>query len=105
MSRRRRPADDVHKVYVAARLLCRYGHILGLVVRQLGRDMLEAPLERVDGPNGETMVRGSCSACTAEGRAIDAQIRWEHVKTVLDDIEAVYEPGTSIPNIRDLYMS
>jgi len=105
VSRRRRQADDVHKAYVAVRLLCPHGHILGLVARQRGRDMVGVPLERVDGPNGETKVRGVCSACTVEGRATDAQVRWEHVKTVLDDIEAVYEPGTSIPNVRDLRMS
>ncbi len=82
MSRRKLRADEVDQVYVSLRLHCPAGHQLGLIVRQRGRDIIGAPLERVDGPNGETKVRGVCAVCHT-----DSQMRWDRLQHMLDQLD------------------
>lgn len=63
-------------------------HRLGMIVRQQGRDMLSAGLERIDGPNGETKVRAVCPTCRNEGEGTAPQMRWDRLKRTLDRMQA-----------------
>jgi hypothetical protein len=102
VSRRREPGKDVSAIYVMVQIVCPEGHHVGKVVRQMGRDMLEHSLERVDGPNGETKVRAVCPTCTGLA-AVNAerppdtvavwvaptpQLRWDRIAALLDELEA-----------------
>jgi hypothetical protein len=89
--------DSDHKTFVELRIVCRSGHLLGLIVRQRGRDMIGMPLERVDGPNGETKVRAVCATCAGAGVTNDSQMRWDRLAARLTELEKLYRaaPATA----------
>ena len=101
MSRRRSPADDVNHVFVALYLSCRKGHHLGKIVRQHGQDLVEWPLERIDGPNGESKIRAVCKTCAALDASTDSQMRWDKITALLDGLQAGpgrnYERNVAMP--------
>lgn len=90
MSRRRPEREDVDRTFVRVVVECRHhrGISLGWVVRQQGREMIGLPLQRLDGPDGETVVRARCQPCLAAGRGSDLQARWERMAALLDELAA-----------------
>ena len=54
--------------------------------------MLEKPLVRLDGPNGETVITVACNTCRLRGEgAPQPQVRWDRVSAMLDEMEAAGE--------------
>lgn len=89
MSRRRKPKHQTHHAYVMVQINCHADHHVGRIVRQNGEDLIESPLERVYGPDGETTkVRAPCAACRAAGSKADPQIAWPRLIAMLDELEA-----------------
>jgi len=81
----------VHRTYQRVTLVCQHhpGVPLGKVYRQLGREMLDPNIDRLDGPEGETSLRVRCQPCLdGKERASDLQVRWERVRTALDVLES-----------------
>lgn len=90
MSRRKPQRVDVHRTYQRVTLVCRHhpGVPLGKVYRQQGRELLDAAVERLDGPAGETVLRVRCQPCLdGRERSSDLQVRWDRVRTALDELE------------------
>lgn len=89
---RRKPDRDI--IYTCIHIKCRRNpeHRIGRVVRQLGRDMLETGLERIDGPNGETKILAVCPVCQAAGHTDRPQVRWDRLTTMLDEMESNGKP-------------
>ena len=111
MSRRRGNQDyldrrgidgGVHRTYAMIEWMCKRcedrteePHRIGVIVRQLGRDMIGATqdhspdvLRRVDGPNGETKVEAHCPTCRGVGVRSTPQVRWERLAFILDEMTA-----------------
>jgi hypothetical protein len=62
--------------------------VLGQILRQHGEDSISVSLERIDGPNGETKVRGTCPTCAQSNVYAAPQVRWERLRETLDEMEA-----------------
>lgn len=109
MSRKRKSEHHLAQiVYVE----CTQGHTVGMVVMQKAgprwlRDgnpfMIGRPLERIDGPNGETKVLVVCPACEGTAQASRpprhaprTQIRWDRLQTMLETMEAGHEHERTI---------
>lgn len=90
--------EGVYRTFRKIEWMCascedRTGHQrrVGRIVRQGGYDMLEHTLTRLDGPNGETKVTATCSACRAQDVATAPQVRWDRLSAILDEMERTGE--------------
>lgn len=93
MSRRRDP--DVDIIFRMLHLDCAKGHRIGVVVLQRAGGgnpfKIGLPLERVDGPNGETKVLAVCPTCAKAGSRATPQVRWTRLQAILEEMEQTQE--------------
>jgi hypothetical protein len=101
MSRRK---GSVHHLAQILYIECSEGHRVGMVVLQRAgserRDspyMIGEPLERIDGPEGETKVLAVCPTCRKAGSAARPQIRWDRLQSMLAEMENNNESHRTIP--------